>query len=156
MTIAKSVLNVLKGQGVDYSTVSHPRTFSSAETASAAHVDDDHIAKTVVVKDQRGYLLAVIPAGRWLDIQRLRDEMARDLHVAPEDEADELFPDCQPGAFPPLGEAYGLETVLDEALTGLAKVYFEAGDHEQLIVVTGEQFHTLMNGVRRGHFHESK
>jgi Ala-tRNA(Pro) deacylase len=156
MTIAKSVLNVLKGQGVDYSTVSHPRTFSSAETASAAHVDDDHIAKTVVVKDQRGYLLAVIPAGRWLDIQRLRDELARDLHVAPEDEADELFPDCQPGAFPPLGEAYGLETVLDEALTGLAKVYFEAGDHEQLIVVTGEQFHTLMNGVRRGHFHESK
>lgn len=156
MTIAKSVLNVLKGQGVDYSTVSHPRTFSSAETASAAHVDDDHIAKTVVVKDQRGYLLAVIPAGRWLDIQRLRGELARDLHVAPEDEADELFPDCQPGAFPPLGEAYGLETVLDEALTGLAKVYFEAGDHEQLIVVTGEQFHTLMNGVRRGHFHESK
>ncbi len=156
MSIAKSVLSVLSEKGVDYSIVSHPRTFSSAETASAAHIDDDHIAKTVVVKDDRGYLLAVIPAGRWLDIQRLRDELARDLHLASEDEADQLFPDCQPGAFPPLGEAYGLETVLDEALTGLAKVYFEAGDHEQLIVVNADQFHNLTKGVRRGHFCQSQ
>jgi len=156
MTIATSVLNVLNEKGVDYGTVSHPRTFSSAETASAAHVDDDHIAKAVVVKDERGYLLAVIPAGQWLDIHRLRDELARDLHLAPEDESDQLFSDCQPGAFPPLGEAYGLETVLDEALTGLTKVYFEAGDHEQLIVVGEEQFHTLMKGIRRGHFCQSE
>ena len=156
MAVAKSVSDVLKGKGLNYSIVSHPRTFTAAETASAAHVDDDHIAKAVVVKDEKGYLLAVIPAGHWLDIQRLRDELGRDLHLAPEDEADKVFSDCQPGAFPPLGEAYGVEMVLDEALTGLAKVYFEAGDHEQLILVEENAFGTLMKGVRRGHFCKSE
>ena len=155
MTIAATVLSSLKERNIGYEIVSHPKTYSSAETATAAHVDEGHIAKAVVVKDEKGYLLAVIPASSWLDLDHLRKELNRDLHLAPEDEADGLFEDCQPGAFPSLGEAYGLETVLDEALTSLARVYFEAGDHEQLVAVSGDDFQDLMKGVRRGHFSQS-
>ncbi len=155
MTIAARLLKALREGNVAYETVSHPKTYSSAETATAAHIDDAHIAKTVVLKDEQGYLLAVIPASEWLNLDRLRDELNRELHLASEEEADELFQDCQSGAFPPLGKAYGTETVLDEALTSLAKVYFEAGDHELLIAVTSDQFQTLMKGIRRGHFSQS-
>ena len=156
MAIADRLINTLREENVAYETVSHPKTYSSAETASAAHVDDAHIAKSVVLKDEQGYLLAVIPASEWLNLDRLRKELNRELHLASEEEADGLFSDCQSGAFPPLGKTYGIEMVLDEALTSLAKVYFEAGDHEQLIVVTGDQFQALTKGVRRGHFSQSE
>ena len=132
--------------------VPHPKTYSSVETANAAHVADDHIAKSVLLKDDTNYLLAVIPASQWVDLHRTKEELGRDLQLASEEEVERLFADCSLGAIPPLGSAYGVETVLDEALTSLANVYFEGGDHERLIRVTGEQFTRLMKGVRHGHF----
>jgi len=81
---------------------------------------------------------------------------SRDLHLATEDEIAELFDDCQLGAVPPLGPAYGIETLLDESLTSLADVYFEAGDHVQLVHLSGEDFQALLSGARRGYYsHDS-
>ena len=77
-----------------------------------------------------------------------------DFHLEPatEEEIATLFKDCEPGAVPPLGPAYGVETLLDEALASLDEVYFEAGDHEQLVHVNGEGFRNLLRGVRHGYF----
>ena len=155
MTIAASVLNLLTELHTEYEVVAHPKTFSSMETATAAHVPDDHIAKAVLLRNTEGYLLAVIPASQWVDLQRLKKELGRDLHLASEGEIERLFTDCDPGAVPPLGDAYGVETVLDESLTSLAQVYFEAGDHERLIKLSAAEFKTLMKGVRHGHFSDA-
>ena len=72
--------------------------------------------------------------------------------LAEEKDAAGYFPDCDPGAIPPLGPAYGMETLLDEALVSLAHVFFESGDHRTLIKVSGGDFLDLLSGVRRGHF----
>ncbi len=152
MTIAASLINTLTSAHIAYEIVAHPRSFSSAETAILAHVPDDHIAKGVLLKDVEGYLLVVIPASHWVDFKRLREELGRDLQLASEQEIERLFMDCDPGAVPPLGMVYGVETLLDEALSSLAHVYFEAGDHERLVKVNAEQFKSLMQGLRHGHF----
>ena len=85
-------------------------------------------------------------------MKHVRKELGRDLELVAEDEFSRLFPDCEPGAVPPLGPAYQIETFLDEALTMLANVYFEAGDHEHLVHVNGEDFKTLLSGARQGHY----
>lgn len=151
MTIAATVLKLLTEQQIPYEVLEHSRTATSAETALSAHVPDDHIAKGVVMKDETGYMMAVIPGDQWLDRDRVNEELGRNLHMAAEQEISRLFTDCELGAIPPLGSAYGLEMMLDEDLNSLAKVYFEAGDHEHLIVVNGEHFKALMRGVRHGH-----
>jgi Ala-tRNA(Pro) deacylase len=151
MTVAASVVRVLAEHGTDYHLVPHPKSFSSIESASSAHVPEDHIAKGVLLRDQLGYVLAVIPASEWVDLRRLQSELGRSLNMAPEAEVDRFFTDCDPGAIPPLGEAYGLEMVLDESLTSLSSIYFEGGDHENLVHLDGDQFNALMQGVRRGH-----
>jgi Ala-tRNA(Pro) deacylase len=151
MTVAASVVRVLADHGTKYDLIPHPKSFSSIESANTAHVPEDHIAKGVLLKDSSGYVLAVIPACEWVDLRRLRSELGRDMTLAPENEVDCLFSDCDPGAVPPLGEAYGLEMVLDDALTSLSSLYFEGGDHEHLIRLDGHQFNALMRGVRRGH-----
>jgi Ala-tRNA(Pro) deacylase len=53
---------------------------------------------------------------------------------------------------PPLGQAYQMETYLDDALGSLSSVYFESGDHAHLVRVNAETFAELMRGVRHGHF----
>ena len=152
MTIAATQQRYLVQQRAEYDLMLHPHTESSHETAEAAHIPEDYIAKAVVVKDAADYAMVIIPANRWLQMDELRNELQRDLHLATEDEITQLFKDCEPGAVPPLGPAYGVETLLDEALSSLDDVYFEAGDHAQLVHIRGEGFQDLLRGARRGYY----
>ncbi len=152
MAIAETVQRFLEQHSVEYDLISHPHSGSSHETAEAAHVGEDHVAKAVIVKDTAGYAMVVVPASNWVEIEHLRKELDRDLHLATEDELAKLFSDCEAGAVPPLGPAYGIETFLDQALLSLAYVYFEAGDHLQLVHTSGNHFRALLGGVRHGYF----
>jgi Ala-tRNA(Pro) deacylase len=64
--------------------------------------------------------------------------------LATEQELVSLFPDCEGGAIPPLGSAYRLKTLVDSSLLEQPEVFFESGDHEHLVKVTGEQFSRLL------------
>lgn len=152
MPIAPTVERTLATQGIEFRLLPHPRTYSTQDTAAAAQVPVDHIAKAVIVKDPQGYGMVVIPGDSWLKLDTLNTEANRHFELASEPEVEGLFDDCASGAVPPLGGAYGLETFLDDALANLARVYFESGDHQLLAAVSGSDFQALMRGVRHGHF----
>ena len=152
MAIAEKVKKFLAQVSVDYDLVAHPHTGSSHETAEASHVREDHIAKAVILKDYTGYARMVVPASNFVELKHVCKAFNRDLELVDEDELVRLFPDCDQGAIPPLGLAYDIETFLDESLTTLADVYFESGDHEHLVHVTGDNFKRLLSGVRVGHY----
>jgi Ala-tRNA(Pro) deacylase len=152
MTIASRVSELLRQHDIDHELIAHPASGSSSESADAAHIFADHVAKAVVVKDESGYAMVVIPASNWLELGHLQQEIGRDFELAEEAELDSIFADCQSGAVPPIGPAYGIETYLDQQLASLATVYFEGGDHVHLVRVSGEDFLTLLAGVRHGYF----
>lgn len=155
MTISATLERYLDSRHVDYELVSHAATGSASETAQAAHVSGDRIAKTVVLRDGDqgdGYLLAVVPASHHLSLEMLRTWLGRSVALASEQEIGKLFPDCDLGAIPPLGDAYGLDVILDEALSRLDEVWFEGGDHRSLVKVAGAAFRDLMAGAHHGRF----
>jgi Ala-tRNA(Pro) deacylase len=132
--------------------LAHPHSSSSLETAQAAHVPGDMIAKTVVLEDEAGYVLAVLPASCRVDLAELHRQTSRRLGLATERELEGLFNDCEIGAVPPLGSLYQMETIVDDALAEQSDIYFEAGDHEQLIHVSAETFEALMGEARHAGF----
>ncbi len=153
MAVPQTVLDYLHRLHVSFSLVDHPYAASTKELALVAHVDRAHIAKAVVLEDAHGPVCVVIPGDRWLRLHHVQAALGRhELCLADERHIERWFPDCDPGAVPPLGMAYGVETLVDEALWSLVKVYMESGDHRHLIVVSGEAFHRLMEGACRGHF----
>ncbi|HEC20778.1 MAG TPA: YbaK/EbsC family protein [Gammaproteobacteria bacterium] len=152
MAVATTLREYLDRWGVDYEVVPHARTSSSLETAEAAHVPGDKLAKCVVTEDYRGYLMVVVPASHEVEFDRLDDELDRRLELANEEELADIFTDCELGAIPPLGEAYGLDVAVDRSLTECEDVYFEAGDHAELVHLRGEDFRDLMAGAEQGEF----
>lgn len=152
MAISRSLKNYLEEQGVQYDVVRHVHTESSMHTAAAAHVPGDRLAKSVLVVDEEGCLLVVVPSSHRVQLGELDRQLERNLGLATEDELRELFKDCEIGAIPPVGAAYGIETVVDESLTEQPEVWFEAGDHELLIHVSGEQFSKLVGNAPRRRF----
>ncbi|HEY6922417.1 MAG TPA: YbaK/EbsC family protein [Steroidobacteraceae bacterium] len=149
MPIAASVRQYLAREGVEYDTVTHSRTADSSHSAQAAHVPGDRLAKCVMLGDDNGYLMAVIPASHRLDLTAVRQELNRDLGLATEQEIMDIFKDCEPGAVPPLGCAYGIDVVLDQSLGDMPDAYFEGGDHESLVHVSGRDFLKLMADAPR-------
>lgn len=148
MSLAKTVDYALSLTRVDYQILRHHHSSTSLGTARTAHVDPAELAKAVVLKDQIGPLLAVVPASERLDLDRLRETLRRPgLDFLPEDQLDALFFDCDKGAIPPLGPDYRVPTLVDTRLRDADNVYFEAGDHEDLVHVNQTSFRALMRGA---------
>ena len=152
MSIAKTLGRHLTRSGVGFDVVSHPRTLSSTRTAEAAHVSGERLAKAVVLHDEQGYLLAVVPSTHRLELTAVQRLVERSMSLATEGEIADLFGDCELGAVPPVGPAYGLDVLMDDSLADQPEVYFEAGDHRSLVHVNGADFDVLMGEAQRGRF----
>jgi Ala-tRNA(Pro) deacylase len=149
MSIAASVERRLNEMGVKYEMIPHRHTSSSTYTAQAAHVPGEQLAKSVMLEDDRGFVMAVLPAARKVDLRSLRHLLGRNLGLANESEFAQLFADCEPGAIPPLGDAYGVDTIVDNSLVGKQDIYFESGDHCAVVHVSGDDFLKLMGDAPR-------
>ncbi len=147
MSIANRVLHHIAQHDLYWEPVLHGASRSSMEAAHLAHVRPDRFAKAVVLEDDGGYVMAVIPADYRLDLDGLNAFMGRELTLASERELGQLFSDCSPGAVPPLGEAYGVPTVWDDGLGYVPDVFFEGGDHRTLVHMNGAAFAELMRSA---------
>ncbi|HEY6880711.1 MAG TPA: YbaK/EbsC family protein [Polyangiales bacterium] len=147
-----TITDFLGRRDVCYETVPHRHTLTSRETAREAQVPGLRVAKGVLFcDDQDHYVLAVVPASRRVDAHRLGRVLGRhDLTLAGEDELALMFPDCEVGAVPAVGEAYGLRSVVDKALRGDDDVYLETGDHQHLVRIPGSAFERLMRDAAWG------
>lgn len=150
--IASRLKHHLDAQGLPFGTVRHPYTATASECAEAAHVPGDQLAKSVLIHMEEGPVLAVIPSSQSVDLHALQAMLKRRLGLAPEQELTQVFDDCDPGAAPCVGAAYHVPTVIDDRLTGLDTVWFEAGDHKTLIQMQGRDFDRLMQDAKHGSF----
>ncbi|WP_226648828.1 aminoacyl-tRNA deacylase [Microbulbifer variabilis] len=149
MTIAARLSQYLNDQSVDYHLIQHPHTRTSRESAHSAHVREDQVAKAILLRDKEGFVMVVIPASSSLDLRAVHMETGRNsLEMVAENELGSIFPDCELGALPPVGQAYGITTLLDSGLSRCETIFFEAGDHEELVEMNGPQFNKLFAGCR--------
>lgn len=149
MTISATLQQYLKQRGISYDVVPHPRTESSMNAAAVSHIPAAEIAKPVILEDDQGYMMAVVPAHHHVKISALNKILGRKLGLATEPELKSLFADCEEGAIPPVGQAYGLFTIVDECLGKCPELYLEAGDHEGLLHVDSAAFSKLMSSAPR-------
>jgi Ala-tRNA(Pro) deacylase len=152
MALANTLANCLSSKNTQYDIIRHPYTLSSMSTAEAAHVPGDRLAKTLLLEDERGYVAAVIPSSHHLQVAAICEQTGRNLVLAHEDEIREVFKDCDLGAIPPVAMAYGMQTYVDDSLMMQPEVFFEGGDHQELVHMSGEQFSQLMSDAGHGQF----
>ncbi|WP_126456976.1 aminoacyl-tRNA deacylase [Sulfuriflexus mobilis] len=152
MAIAITLERYLQNQDIAFDVLHHNKSHSSLETASSAHISGDYVAKTVILEDDAGYVMVVVPASHQLDMARVHEQMSRPLTLATENELPRLFSDCELGAIPPIGDAYGIETLVDDSLAEQPDIYFEGGDHEVLVHVDAENFGYLTSDALHGRF----
>lgn len=152
MAIALTLEEYLEDCDINYDLISHRMTSNSMATAEVAHVSGQQIAKSVVLADEGGYLMIVLPANRHIDLDGINHMLHRNMVMATEEEITDLFWDCEKGAIPPIGDAYGVEVLMDESLGPCHDVFFKAGSHTDLVHMSGKHFRKIMRNVDHGQF----
>ncbi len=152
MALATTLQKYLTDQKIAYEVITHRPTKSSSSTAEASHISGECVAKAVIVKDEDHFVMAVLPASHHLKLGELSRLFDRPMGLATENEASALFTDCELGAIPALGAAYGLDMIVDDSLVEQSDVYFEGGDHASLVHVSADRFHRLTENAAHGSF----
>ena len=145
MPIHTKLREFLDASGVAYEVRSHLQAFTAQEVAAAQHVPGREMAKVVIVRAGREFLMAVLPAPQRVDLGQLGAAAGKpDLHLATEAEFAGLFPACEAGAMPPFGNLYGLPVWVDQALTRDKDISFNAGTHDQTVRMAYADFARLV------------
>lgn len=144
MTVAQ-VKEFLSANGVPHIIIKHPLAFTATSVAGAAHIPGREMAKVVVVNLDGRPVLAVVPADRKVDLERLRQAAgAATAELTNEREFTADFPGCEVGAMPPFGNLYGLDVYVDPHLALDQEIAFNAGTHTELIRMAYQDFERLV------------
>jgi len=144
MAIAQSLQKYLAENGVAYETVHHTHTNSSMNSAQSAHIPGSLLAKSVILEDKDGYLMAVVPATEHVKIRKVNHALNRHVGIATEPELESLFTDCELGAIPAVAKPYSMEAIIDRKFDDCSDIYLEGGDHQELVHIKGTAYRRLM------------
>jgi Ala-tRNA(Pro) deacylase len=138
----------LTDHAVPFEVIVHHDTYDAQRMAQTIGVAGRHVAKTVLLRANGGYvyIVAVLPADTLIDWDAASHAMGEShLELATEVEMCERCPDCECGALPPFGSQYAMKTLLDEALAEDEWMYFEGNTHHETIRLKVADFRKIEN-----------
>ena len=143
---AQQLKSFLDNNHVKYKTISHSPEYTALETAASAHIPGKELAKTVIVKVDGEFAMAVLPASMHVNLSRLKGAAGvGSTELASEGEFESLFPDCEVGAMPPFGNLYDMPVFVAEELAEDDQIAFNAGSHTELVQIAFSDFDKLVH-----------
>ena len=91
MGLAISIRDYLKNIDSAYEIITHPRSVRSTYIAQKAHISGRCLAKAVLLTSDSGYLVAVVPSNRKVDLSRVSHMTHQRLGLASEKEINEII-----------------------------------------------------------------
>ena len=145
MPISTKLKKYLDDNRVKYITTHHSPAYTAQEIAATVHVPGQELAKSVIVKIDGKFAMAVLPASYKIDFKLLKKAAgAKKVELATEDEFKGLFPECELGAMPPFGNLYDLPVYVAESLVEDEQIVFNAGTHTEVIRMSYKDFERLV------------
>jgi Ala-tRNA(Pro) deacylase len=143
---ARKLKTFLDSHNVKYTTIGHSPAFTAQEVAESAHLAGKELAKTVIIKIDRRFAMAVLTSNRKVLLQDLREFTGIDnVTFATEDEFKTLFPDCELGAMPPFGNLYDMDVFVAPSLEENENISFNAGTHTEIVQMPYADFERLVH-----------
>jgi Ala-tRNA(Pro) deacylase len=141
-----NVKQLLQQRGIPYEDIPHYPTYQAQRLAEAVAVSGYEVAKTVLLRVDGKYMLAVLPAPKMVDLeQTCRALHAQRAELVSEEEFKRIFPDCEIGAIPPFGSQYDLPTLVDEALAQDEMIVFTGNTHDEAFRIKFTDYQRLEN-----------
>ena len=141
--LEKKIKEFLDQNNVKYILMLHSIAFTAPEIAEASHISGKQFAKVVIITSQNKLTMVLLPANKYLDVEKLSQQIGEPIEIAKESQFKNLFGDCETGAMPPFGKLYGMNVYIDKELTQQSHLIFNAGTHHELMQLAFSDFDKL-------------
>ena len=133
----KSVFNEIKkllsNNKVEFDEVKHKAVYTSEEAAKIRGTKLRQGAKALIFKADDKPIMAVISAANKIDTAKLKDLLkVKKLKLTSADEVEKLTR-LKIGSIPPFGNLFEMETIVDQSLSKIQVIAFNAGSHTDSI-----------------------
>ena len=140
MSVAPTITRYFEQHKIPYKVHDVKRIDSVNGTAKKMGVSPSSLVYAVALNDRFGVILALLASHRVLDHQKLSSLMGRKLVPASTAQILSVFRDCDGVFVPPLGEAYGVRTIMDDEIVDNDMIYMLAGDSRHIIQLRTKDF----------------
>jgi Ala-tRNA(Pro) deacylase len=140
MTCLERIEQYLKQQGVRYEVLHHACAFTAQRVAQAEHIPGKMQVKVVVLRADRQFFMAVLPAVAHVDVAAFSKVAGKPCKLATEAEFKGLFADSEVGAMPPMGSFYNLPVYADDLLEEDDQIVLQAGTHTESVKIGWDDY----------------
>ena len=153
--IPAKLIKLLDGNKIKYEIIPHKVVFTAYDLAQTLKTKINEVTKTLVIKTDKDYLLAVLPGHLKLDFNKLKKLVkAKKIKIIPEKEMAKKFK-IKPGAITPFGSLYKVPVYIESRLLKATKLLFQSGSFNQSIKMKIKDFVKLEKPTK-GNFGKKK
>lgn len=145
MAVPASVIEILETNKVTYQLKTSQNRVESSLQALQEPNAPACLVKSLVLHDQQGKLLVLLPADHLLDLAALKSQFGRNLELLPHEELQHLLGEAH--ALPAIPEWQGLTTLVDASLLRHPALLLETGDQEQLLELQQSDFQSIIQSA---------
>lgn len=152
MPIPKKITNYLDKQNLKYNVLEHRKVYTGLDKARTLKTKENVVGKTVVLKLDKFYLIALLAVNRSIDLEKIikKSEIVFNKKIkkasfAQEKWIKENLKGMKEGAIPPFGDVWKLRTFIDKSfLDKNKKIILNSGDHRNSIETTPNSFKKII------------
>ena len=149
------VTKLLDEAKVKYKTIEHKVVYTAHDAAQTTKKKLSEIAKVVLVKADKDFVLIVLPAGKYVDFSGIKKALkAKKVSMATEKDITKYLK-TKVGLLHPFGSEYNLQTLLDKGLAKSKKLIASAGTYTDSVELAIKDFEKLIKPIK-GAFAKTK
>ena len=146
----------LERMGVRYLWSQHDTAYTAQDLAQREHISGERVVKPVLVQADGQFFLCALPASYYIDMEQLCEELrVNNAKLADESQLQNMFPECELGAEPPIGKLFGIPTMVDDSLIDELELTMQAGTHQDAVTMSAADYIKLTQPMI-GHFARHK
>jgi Ala-tRNA(Pro) deacylase len=140
----EEIIKLLKTNNIDYKETEHEPVYTSEQAAKVRGISLSQGAKSLLLKSENDFILAILPGDRKLDSKKFKGLLKiKDFRFAlPEEVKNKMG--CEIGACYPFGNLIGLLTYVDNSLSKNEVISFNPGVHDRSIEIKWRDFYLVV------------
>ncbi|MFA5777126.1 MAG: YbaK/EbsC family protein [Parcubacteria group bacterium] len=149
--ISKKVIDYLEKNKYRYEIIKHRTTYTSWDTAQTEKVKPNEVAKTLVIKVDKDWIIAILPSNKNLNKKDLlnlinsnrkknKEKLAQKIDFADERWLKKNMKIGKLGAVPPFRELLKADIYFDKMLSKNKKIYVSSGEYDASLRILLNQY----------------
>lgn len=162
----KKLEKLLADNKIKYEEIGHKKVFTALDRAATMKVRPKLSGKTLILKADRDFVMALVPANKNLNKEALRKTInvfnkksgkasVKKINFTTEAQIKKNFKGAKIGAIPPFGNIWKLLTFADKAFLREKFIFINSGEYTKSLKVSPKIFQKI-SGYIFGSFSKSK